>query len=70
MSTSDVVQIMVRKEEDVEDCMGIVKHVKKYEWPVTVLLELKKAYPRVSSNRPVLRILLERCGLNGKRKKV
>ena len=63
-STADVVQMMVRVNEDVEDCMRRVDDVSAYEWPVARLLDLRKAYPRV--NKPALWSLLERYGMNGK----
>ena len=63
-STADVVQVMVRMEEDVSDCMRRVNDVNEYEWPVARLLDLRKAYPRVS--KPALWMLLERYGLKGK----
>ena len=63
-STADVVQMMVRMEEDVEDCMRRVNDVNAYEWPVARLLDLRKAYPRVS--KPALWGLLERYGMKGK----
>ena len=47
-STADVVQIMVRVQEDVEDCMRRVDEVREHEWPAARLLDLRKAYPRVS----------------------
>ena len=69
-STADVVQMMVRMNEDVGDCK---KRVREYEderrmndeeWPSARLLDLRKAYPRV--NKPALWMLLERYGLNGR----
>lgn len=63
-SRADVVEIMVRMQEDVEDCMRRVNDVSEYEWPVARLLDLRKAYPRV--NKPALWSLLERYGMNGK----
>ena len=63
-STADVVQMMVRVNEDVEDCMRRVDDVSAYEWPEARLLDLRKAYPRV--NKPALWSLLERYGMNGK----
>ena len=63
-STADVVQMMVRMNEDVEDCMRRVSDVNENEWPVARLLDLRKAYPRV--NKPALWSLLERYGMNGK----
>ena len=63
-STADVVQMMVRMEEDVEDCKRRVNDVNEHEWPVARLLDLRKAYPRVS--KPALWMLLERCGMRGK----
>ena len=63
-STADVVQMMVRVQEDVEDCRRRVNDVSECEWPVARLLDLRKAYPRV--NKPGLWSLLERYGMNGK----
>ena len=63
-STADVVQMMVRMEEDVEDCKRRVNDVNAYDWPTARLLDLRKAYPRVS--KPALWGLLERYGMNGK----
>ena len=63
-STADVVQMMVRMEEDVEDCMRRVNDVNAYDWPTARLLDLRKAYPRVS--KPALWGLLERYGMKGK----
>ena len=63
-STADV----VRMEEDVEDCKRRVNDVNEYEWPVARLLDLRKAYPRVS--KPALWMLLERYGMNGNAWKV
>ena len=63
-STADVVQMMVRMEEDVEDCKRRVNDVNEHEWPVARLLDLRKAYPRVS--KPALWLLLERYGMKGK----
>ena len=39
-STADVVQMMVRMQEDGEDCMKRVNEVSDYEWPVARLLDL------------------------------
>ena len=63
-STADVVQMMVRVQEDVEDCRRRVESVDECEWPFAKLLDLRKAYPRV--NKPGLWSLLERYGMNGK----
>ena len=38
--------------------------VNQYDWPVARLLDLRKAYPRVS--KPALWMLLVRYGLKGK----
>ena len=63
-STADVVQMMVRVQEDVDDCRRRVNDASECEWPVAKLLDLRKAYPRVS--KPGLWSLLERYGMNGK----
>ena len=63
-STADVVQMMVRMQEDVDDCMRRVNEVNEHEWPVARLLDLRKAYPRVS--KPALWGLLERYGMRGR----
>ena len=63
-STADVVQMMVRVQEDVEDCMRRVSDVSEYEWPVARLLDLRKAYPRVS--KPALWSLLGKYGMKGR----
>ena len=63
-STADVVQMMVRVHEDVEDCRWIVEGVDEREWPVAKLLDSKKPYPKV--NKSGLWRLLERYGMNGK----
>ena len=59
-STADVVQVMVRLEEDVEDLrrrvLGDSKDLDQGEW-----LDLRKAYPKV--NKPALWMLLDRYGL-------
>ena len=62
-STADVVQVMVRVEEDCDDWRKRLGG-QMDEWPVATLLDLKKAYPRVS--KPALWKLLERYGMNGK----
>ena len=63
-STADVVQMMVRVQEDVEDCMRRVDDMSVCEWPVARLLDLRKAHPRVS--KPALWSLLEKYGMKGK----
>ena len=63
-STADVVQMMVRVQEDVVDCMRRVDDMSVCEWPVARLLDLRKAYPRVS--KPALWSLLEKYGMKGK----
>ena len=69
-STADVVQIMMRMQEDVTDCKRRVNEgeegedVSEDEWPYARLLDLRKAYPRVS--KPALWMLLERYGLKGR----
>lgn len=67
-STADAAQMMVRMNEDVVDyrkrmnAQGNV--VNEDERPVARLLDLRKAYPRVS--KPALWLLLERYGMKGK----
>ena len=69
-STADVVQMMVRMQEDVDDCKrrvqeyGREERMEESEWPCARLLDLRKAYPRVS--KPALWMLLERYGLKGR----
>ncbi|KAI8519281.1 hypothetical protein Bbelb_025380 [Branchiostoma belcheri] len=66
-STADVVQMMVRMQEDVADCKRRVngeEEVDEIELPVARLLDLRKAYPRV--NKPALWALLERYGMSDK----
>jgi len=68
-STADVAQIVVRMNEDVSDYdrrreLGVANGINEDERPVARLLDLEKAYPRVS--KPGLWMLLERYGLNGK----
>jgi hypothetical protein len=69
-STADVVQMMVRMEEDVVDCKRRMQasdskqRLGEDEWPCARLLDLRKAYPRV--NKPALWMLLERYGLKGR----
>ena len=47
------VQIMIRIQEDVDDCRRRVRQyenereINEGEWPVAILLDLRKAYPRV-----------------------
>ena len=64
-STADVVQVMQRIQEDVVDCKRRVNDgasdVNEDEWPCARLLDLRKAYPRVS--KPALWSLLERYGM-------
>ena len=66
-STADVTQIMVRIHEDTTDlykrkaATGV--QMEEDEKPMAVLLDLRKAYPRV--NKPALWRLLERYGLEG-----
>ena len=66
-STADIVQIMVRIEEDTTDLKRrIVKHdinMNGENLPEARLLDLTKAYPRV--NKPALWKLLERYGMRG-----
>ena len=47
-STADVVKMMVRVLEDVDDCMRRVDVVSEPECQVTRLLDLRKAYLRMS----------------------
>lgn len=67
-TTADVVQMMVRMQEDVEDYKRRVTEregeVDENEWPEARLLDLRKAYPRVS--KPGLWKLLERYGMKGR----
>jgi hypothetical protein len=68
-STADVVQMMVRMQEDVVDLKRRMElngneGMNEEEWPVARLLDLRKAYPRV--NKPGLWRLLERYGMKGK----
>ena len=64
-STGDVVQVMFRLEEGVEDLrrtvLGGSRDLDQGEWPEAWLLDLRKVYPRV--NKPALRMLLNRYGL-------
>ena len=67
-STADVVQMMVRMQEDVEDDKrreNVGRNVRnEEEWPCARMLDLRKAYPRVS--KPALWMLLERYGMKGR----
>ena len=69
-STADVVQMMVRIQEDVSDWMRRMNAseeegvIEERERPVARLLDLRKAYPRV--NKPALWLLLERYGMKGR----
>lgn len=68
-STADVTQMMVRIHEDVEDGRrreneGRMTEMNEDDWPTARLLDLRKAYPRVS--KPALWMLLERYGMSGK----
>ena len=67
-STADVVQIMVRIEEDVQDLKRrndeYNLNINNKTYPEARLLDLTKAYPRV--NKPALWRLLERYGMKGK----
>jgi hypothetical protein len=69
-STVDTVQILQRIEEE---CEKMVKHKEKFQrqdvsYPGAVLLDLRKAYPRV--NREALWKILETYGLGGRIMKV
>ena len=68
-STGDAAQILIRMQEDLVDYRRRLGD--RYEevrssdrWPEARLLDLRKAYPRVS--KPALWSLLERYGLGGK----
>ena len=54
-STADVVQVMVRLEEDVEDLrrrvLGGSRDLDQGKWPEARLLDQRKAYLRVNSSR-------------------
>ena len=68
-STADATQMMVRVNEDVNDYRKRVEgnggdFMNEDERPVARLLDLRKAYPRVS--KPGMWKLLERYGLGGK----
>ena len=68
-STADVSQIVVRMKEDVDDYVKRKERMGVDVWnenerPVARLLDLEKAYPRVS--KPALWMLLERYGMNGR----
>ena len=64
-STGDATQMMVRLKEDAEDLEARRGEAEVEDKDVLVarLLDLKKAYPRVS--KPALWKILERYGLNG-----
>ena len=66
-STADVVRVMQWIQEDVVDCKRRVNDgangMNEDEWPCARLLDLKKAYPRVS--KPALWSLLERYRMKG-----
>ena len=66
-STTNVVQVMQQIQEDVVDCKRRVNDgandMNEDEWPCVRLLDLRKAYPRVS--KPALWSLLERYGMKG-----
>ena len=68
-STGDAAQVLIRMQEDVDDYRRRLgdryEEVRQSDrWPEARLLDLRKAYPRVS--KPALWGLLERCGLSGK----
>ena len=62
-----MVQVMQQIQEDVVDCKWRVNDgasdMNEDEWPCARLLDLRKAYPRVS--KPALWSLLERYGMKG-----
>ena len=66
-STADVVQVMTRIQVNVVGCKCRVNEdanvMDKDEWPCAKLLDLKKAYPRVSKS--AFWSLLERYGMKG-----
>ena len=66
-STADVMQVMQRIQEDVVDCKRRVNDgasdMNEDEWPCARLLDLRKAYPRLS--KPALWSLLESYGVKG-----
>ena len=66
-STADVVQVMQRIQEDVVECKRRVNDgasdMNEDVWPCARLLDLRKAYLRVS--KPALWSLLERYGIKG-----
>ena len=67
-STADATKVMVRIQEDVKDYQKFRIHTETAEQreeqkPLAKLLDLRKAYPRVS--RPTLWGLLRRYGLKG-----
>ena len=59
----DVLQIIVRMEEDVGCCKRRVNKNNLHEWPVERLLGLSKAYPLV--NKPALWMFPEKNGMKG-----
>ena len=66
-STADATQIGMRIEDETEDLRKRRRQRGEEEEQetdtVAVLLDLRKAYPRV--NKPVLWAILERCGMEG-----
>ena len=68
-STADVTQVIVKMKEDANDYVKIVGRTggearEENDWMVARLLDLEKAYPRVS--KPALWMSLERYGLKEK----
>ena len=62
-----MVQVMMRIQEDVVNCKRRVNDGVNYmnedKWPCSRLLDMRKAYPRVS--KPALWSLLENYGMKG-----
>ena len=45
MSATDVIQVMLRMEEDVVDCKIRINDENYHEWPDSILLKLKNLTP-------------------------